>query len=113
MYCHTFFSLIVLLLSSFCLPSAGQIIVIDEHDKVRKKEILDFLNEQAESAHSTYRDYYNTRNKVYSKLIKKRRNKLTVSGDTCSFYIAKDRYTIRCMGGVDEMQKYDTDEFRI
>ena len=131
--------LIILLISSFCLPSAGQIIVIDEQEKVYngfgggpfnfgedllryriingrypndKKEILDFLNEQVESADSVYRDYINTRNKVYSKLIKKRRNKLTVSGDTCSFYIAKDRYTIRCMGGIAEMQKYDTDQFR-
>ena len=131
--------LIILLISSFCIPSAGQIFVIDEQGKVYdgfgggpfnfgedllryriingrypndKKEILDFLNEQVESADSVFRDYINTRNKVYSKLIKKRRNKLTVSGDTCSFYIAKDRYTIRCMGGIAEMQKYDTDQFR-
>ena len=131
--------LVVLLISSFCFPSAGQIFVIDEQGKVYdgfgggpfnfgedllryriingrypndKKEILDFLNEELESADSSYRDYFHTRNNVYSKLIKKRRNKLTVSGDTCSFYIAKNRYTIRCVGGVAEMQKYDTDQFR-
>ena len=133
--------LIVLLLSSFCLPSAAQIIVIDDQGKVYhegggmfslgeelfryrvingqypqdKQALLDFIQDKdrAGNVDSVYLSYYNERNRLFSKLVKKRRNKLTVSGDTCSFYIAKTRYTIRCIGGVAGLQKYDTDVFRM
>jgi sugar phosphate isomerase/epimerase len=130
--------LIVLLISSFCLPSAGQMFVIDEQGKVYdgygddlseelfryrvindrypndKKELLDFMldKDRAKCVDSVYLSYFNERNNVFSKLIKKRRNTLTVSGDTCTFYIAKDRYTIRCVGGIADLLKYDTDQVR-
>lgn len=133
--------LIVLLGLSFCLPSAAQIIVIDEQGKVYhegggmfslgeelfryrvingqypkdKQALLDFIQDKdrADNVDSVYLSYYNERNRLFSKQIKKRRNKFTVSGDTCSFYIAKTRYTIRCIGGVAGLQKYDTDVFRM
>ena len=130
--------LIVLLISSFCFPSAGQMFVIDEQGKVYdgsgddlckeffryrvingrypndKNELLDFMldKDRAEGVDSIYLSYFNEQNRWFSKLIKKRRNTLTISGDTCTFYIAKERYTIRCVGGIAELQKYDSDQFR-
>ena len=134
--------LIVLLILSCCLPSAGQIFVIDEQGKVYsdavvgpfdlgeeifryrvingrypddKKALLDFImdKERVDGEDSVALSYFDERNRVFSKLVKERRNKLTVSGDTCSFYVAEDRYTFRCIGGVAGLQKYDTDEFRM
>lgn len=132
--------LVALLLVSFCLPSIGQIRVIDEKGKVYdgfgggpfnlgeelfryrvingrypddKRRLLDFIldKDRYESIDSVYLDYFITQNKLYTKVIRNRKNKLTVSGDTCLFYIAKERCTIQCIGGVAELQKYDSDQF--
>ena len=135
------FVLLVLMLSAFCLPSKGQIRVIDEDGKTYdgagggpfnfgeelfrfrviygrypndKKELLDFIldKDRYEHVDSVYLDSFNIEQKAFAKLVKKRRNKLTVSGDTCSFYVPKDRFTFQCIGGVAELQNYDTNQFQ-
>ena len=127
------FFLSVLLLSAFCFPSFGQIRFIDENGEVYgvfggdpgeeifryrviygrypkdKKELLDFIldKERYEHIDGADLDYFNTQKKAFAKLVKKRRNKLTVSGDTCTFYIADRRWTYQCIGGLAELQKED------
>ena len=49
---------------------------------------------------------------MVTKQIKNWRNKYTVSGDTGTFYVAKDKCTIQCIGGAAEMQIYDNGGFR-
>lgn len=132
--------LLVLLLSAFCLPSFGQIRFIDENGEVYsaggivnlgeeiflyrviygrypkdKKELHDFCldNNRYDAADSIgFLDQIELRRKVYSKWTKARRNKLTVSGDTCTFYIANERCAYQCIGGLAELQKEDYREFR-
>ena len=136
------FFLSVLLLSAFCLPSFGQIHFIDENGEVYsgfggglvnlgeeifryrviygrypkdKKELHDFCldkNRYDAADSSGFHDQIELRHKAYSKWTKARRNKLTVSGDTCTFYIANRRWTYRCIGGLAELQKEDYREFR-
>ena len=132
------FFLSVLLLSAFCFPSFGQIRFIDENGEVcgvlspnlgddifrhrviygrypkDKNELLDFIldKERYEHIDSADLDYFNTQKKAFAKLVKKRRNKLTVSGDTCTFYIADRRWTYRCIGGLAELQKEDYRAFQ-
>ena len=79
-----------------------------------KRELLDFLldKRRIESVDSVFLDYILMQNKVLAKEIKRHANKLTVSGDTCTFFIAKTKCTIQCMGGVAELQKYDSDQFQ-
>ena len=50
--------------------------------------------------------------KMVTRQINYWRNKYTVSGDTGTFYVAKDKCTIQCIGGAAEMQIYDNDGFR-
>lgn len=127
------FFLSVLLLSALCFPSFGQIRFIDENGEVYgvfggdpgeeifryrviygrypkdKKELLDFIldKERYEHIDGADLDYFNTQKKAFAKLVKKRRNKLAVSGDTCTFYIADRRWTYQCIGGLAELQKED------
>ena len=131
--------LLVLMLSAFCLPSKGQrLIVYEDGEKEHcfggiadalfdfriiygrypndKKEFLDF-HLDAVKYDSEVIDYSifiprAAEMKMVTKQIKNRRNKLTVSGDTCSFYIAKERCTVQCIGGTAEMQIYYNDNFR-
>lgn len=78
-----------------------------------KGELLDFLldKRRLNSVDSVFVDYIIMQNKVLAKEINRRENKLTVSGDTCTFYIAKTECTIQCIGGVAELQKYDSEAF--
>ena len=131
--------LLVLMLSAFCLPSKGQrLIVYEDGEKEHcfggiadalfdfriiygrypndKKEFLDF-HLDAVKYDSEVIDYSifiprAAEMKMVTKQIKNKRNKLTVSGDTCSFYIAKERCTVQCIGGTAEMQIYYNDNFR-
>lgn len=131
---------IILLMTAFCLSSFGQIFIIDKQGKVYdgaggplnlgeelflykdiigrypndKDALLDFIldKDRYNSVDSVHLDYYKTQQQFYIKTIKKHRNKLTTAGDTCSFYIAKERYTIQCTGGVAQLQNYDSDMFR-
>lgn len=136
------FFLSVLLLSALCFPSFGQIRFIDENGEVYsgfgggivnlgeeifkyrviygrypkdKKELHDFCldkNRYDDADSSGFHDQIELRKKAYSKWTKARRNKLTVSGDTCTFYIANRRWTYQCIGGLAELQKEDYREFR-
>jgi hypothetical protein len=132
------FFLSVLLLSAFCFPSFGQIRFIDENGEVcgvlspnlgddifrhrviygrypkDKKELLDFIldKERYEHIDSADLDYFNTQKKAFAELVKERRNKLIVSGDTCTFYIADSRWTYQCIGGLAELQKEDYRAFQ-
>ena len=81
-----------------------------------KKELHDFCLDK-----NRYHDFADDigilkqiemKHKAYSKLTKARRNKLTVSGDTCTFYIAKWRGTYQLIGGLAELQKEDYRAFR-
>lgn len=133
---------VFLLLFSVCLSSIGQVSVTDESGMIYdpfggaanienelvlyrdiygqypndKKALLNFIKnkERYNSADSLlYLDQISFRNKSLSKLVKKRRNRYVVSEDTCSFYIAKTRTTIQCIGGVEELQKSDSYMFRL
>lgn len=55
--------------------------------------------------------YLAKRDSVLTELINDSRNELTVCGDTCFFSIAKDRGTIQCIGGPEDLQKYDYYDF--
>ena len=83
-----------------------------------KKELHDFCLEKyryvVETADSDIGVLYQfeLKHKAYSKWTKARRNKLTVSGDTCTFYIADERCAYQCIGGLAELQKEDYREFR-
>ena len=81
-----------------------------------KKELLDY-DLDAIKYDSEVIDYsiYGLRAqemKMVTKQIKNWRNKYTVSGDTGTFYVAKDKCTIQCIGGVAEMQIYNNLGFR-
>ena len=136
------FFLLVLLLSAFCPPSFAQIRFIDENGEVYdglsggivslgeeifryrviygrypkdKKELHDFCldKNRYDAADSvSFLDQIEMKHKAYSKWTKARRNKLTVSGDTCTFYIADERCAYQCIGGLAELQKEDYREFR-
>lgn len=132
---------IVILIIIICLPSTGQICVLDENGRAfysyggianlaeelflyrdiygeypkNKKMLLDFIlsEDRYDSTDSLlFHDQISIRRKTLTKLLKNRRNKLTISRDTCSFYVAKKRTTIRCFGGVAELQKSDSYMFR-
>ena len=45
-------------------------------------------------------------------LLKDWRTKLSVRGDTCNLYIGKYAWTIKCIGGVSDMQSCDYSAFR-
>ena len=51
--------------------------------------------------------YHARRDSVLTGLIYDSMNELTVSGDTCLFSIAKEKGTIQCIGGPEDLQKYD------
>ena len=55
--------------------------------------------------------YLAKKDSVLTELINDSRNELTVSGDTCLFSIAKERGTIQCAGGPEDLQKYDYVDF--
>jgi len=81
-----------------------------------KKELLDY-DLDAVKHDSEVIDYsiYGLRAQdmeMVTKQIKNRRNKYTVSGDTGTFYVAKDKCTIQCIGGLAEMQIYNNLGFR-
>lgn len=130
--------LFALLGLTYCLPSVGQIRAIYEDGETvdcfggiadaifdfrviygrypkDKNELLDY-HLDAVKYDSTVLDYsfFRTRaleSKMVTKQIKNRRNKISVSGDTCSFYIAKNNLIIQCIGGPAEMQIYNYDYF--
>ena len=96
-----------------------------------KQDLLDFCLEIArfDSDHSisynweivdmrAYTDenlraiYLAKRDSVLTELINDSRNELTVSGDTCLFSLAEERGTIQCVGGPEDLLKYDYDDFR-
>lgn len=133
--------LVVSFISTFCLSSIGQIRIVDKTGRTYntsggitnlaeelvlyrdiygqypddKGILLDFiLNEERYDRTDSllYLDQISVRRKTFTKLLKNRRNKLTVSRDTCSFYIAKTRTTIQCIGGVAELQLLDSYMFR-
>ncbi len=52
------------------------------------------------------------RDSILFEMINDRNNVLDVSGDTCTFYIAKDGSTIQCIGGPEDLQRNDYDRFR-
>lgn len=72
-------------------------------------EIVDMRTYADESLRAKY---LAKRDSVLTELINDNRNELTVSGDTCLFSIAKERGTIQCVGGPEDLQKYDYDDFR-
>lgn len=135
------FFLSVLLLSAFCLPSVGQILRIEKNGETSdsrggvgdllflyrniygrypgdKDVLLDFLWEKSDyedvafGQDSLVTRYLAMRDRALVEQIKDRGNIYTVSGDTCSFFIAKEKYTIQCMGDAAALQKYDYDLFR-
>ena len=85
-----------------------------------KKELLDYdlsmvKNDSGVLDYSNYYSIYGLRAQemmMVTKQIKNWRNKYTVSGDTGTFYVAKDKCTIQCIGGAAEMQIYDNGGFR-
>ena len=126
---------IVILIIIICLPSTGQICVLDENGRAfysyggianlaeelflyrdiygeypkNKKMLLDFIlsEDRYDSTDSLlFHDQISIRRKTLTKLLKNRRNKLTISRDTCSFYVAKKRTTIRN----DENEEHDDDD---
>ena len=56
--------------------------------------------------------YLAKRDSVLTGLLNDSMNELTVSGDTCLFSIAKEKGTIQCIGGPEDLQKYDYEDFR-
>ena len=133
--------LIVLLIFVVYLPSFGQILIINNSGKscdisggvgeliflfrskygrypVDKNALHDFLVERSDYEHEVYdgdslvTNYLAIRDSAIEEQIKDNKNIYKVSGDTCSFFIAKDNCTIQCIGGVDELQKYDYDMFQ-
>ena len=85
-----------------------------------KKELLDYdlsvvKNDSGVLDYSNYYSIYGLRAQemmMVTKQIKNWRNKYTVSGDTGTFYVAKDKCTIQCIGGAAEMQIYDNGGFQ-
>jgi hypothetical protein len=135
-------SILVYFLVAFCLPAIGQIRVIDKDGKTYeafggigniaeelllyrdiygqypndKKILLDFIldeNKYDSTDSLLFPEQISMKNKALTKLINCRRNRLTVSNDTCSFYIAKTKTIIQCIGGVAELQKSDSYMFRV
>ena len=133
---------LVYLLVVFCLPAFGQIRVIDKDGKTYdafggigniaeelllyrdiyglypndKTILLDFIldeNRYDNTDSLLFPEQISIKNKALIKLINSRKNRLTVSNDTCSFYIAKTKTTIQCIGGVAELQKSDSYMFRV
>ena len=72
-------------------------------------EIVDF---NAYTDESLRAKYHARRDSVLTELLNDSKNELTVSGDTCLFSIAKERGTIQCIGGPEDLQKYDYEQFR-
>ena len=132
---------IVILMFIVSLPSIGQISVLNETGRAfysyggianiaeelflyrdiygeypkNKNILLDFIlsEERYDSTDSLlFLDQISIRKKTLTKLLKNHKNKLTISRDTCSFYIAKKKTTIFCYGGVAELQKSDSYMFR-
>ena len=56
--------------------------------------------------------YHARRDSILTGLLNDSKNELTVSGDTCWFSIAKEKGTIQCIGGPEDLQKYDYGKFR-
>ena len=80
-----------------------------------KKDLLDFLldKDRYDGVDSLYyHNYLTIRNKDLSKEINGRKNKLTVSGDTCLFFNAREKSVTQCIGGSAELQKEDSYRFR-
>ena len=85
-----------------------------------KKELRDYdlsmvKNDSGVLDYSNYYSIYGLRAQemmMVTKQIKNWRNKYTVSGDTGTFYVAKDKCTIQCIGGAAEMQIYNNGGFR-
>jgi hypothetical protein len=125
----------------FCIPSIGQIRVIDETGRTYiafggianiaeeiflfrdiygqypkdKKILLDFiLNKERYNSIDdfSYLNQIRIKRKALTRLLKNRKNRLTVSCDTCFFYIAKTGTTIQCIGGVANLQSSDSYLFR-
>lgn len=130
---------IVLLSSSFCLPTIGQIRFIDKDGEAidcsggigdaifdfrviygrypkDKKELLEYhldaVKYESKLYDSSIYHYRAMEHNAVTKEINNKRNRLTVSGDTCSFYIAKERGTIQCIGGLANLQRYNYDLFQ-
>ena len=133
--------LFVLLICAFCLPSTGQILYIDNNGETYdsregvgdlifsyrniygrypgdKDVLLEFLRETSDYEYgvsnkdSLITGHIAMRDSALVELIKDSENIYTVSADTCSLFIAKEKYSIRCIGGAAELQKYDYDRFR-
>lgn len=134
--------ILFLLLFATCITSFGQIRIKDDdgneynafggidniaeelllyrdiygHYPKDKKVLLDFVLDETryDSTDSLlYLNQISIRNKSLKKLLKTRKNRLIVSNDTCSFYIAKNKITILCVGGIDRLQKTDSHMFMI
>ena len=133
--------LIALLILMFNLPSFGQILIIHDNGETHdlsggvgeliflyrniyghypsdKNILYDFLMERSDYVHEVYNldslitNYFALRDSAIVEQIKDSQNVYKVSGDTCSFFIAKYDCTVRCIGGTNELQKYDYDRFR-
>lgn len=132
---------VAILIIISCLPSFGQMRVFDNNGKEYyayggignlaeelflyrdiygqypndKNILLDFVlsKDRFDSKDSLmFLDQISITRKRLTRLLKNRKNRLTVSHDTCSFFIAKTRTTIQCYGGVAELQKSDSYLFR-
>ena len=134
--------LIVILISLLCLPSVGQVRVIEKDETEYaaigevgnlgeelllyreiygqypkdKDTLIDFIMDECRYKSIDSLSYLNLiekRRKRFIKLLKNRNNRYSTTGDTCSFYISKTRSTLQCVGGIAEMQKSDSYLFRI
>lgn len=134
--------LLSILISAFCLPSHGQVRVIEKdgtaYDAIGgfgnlgeelllyreiygqypkdKDTLLDFILDECRYKSidsASYHDQLEIRKKHFTKLLNNRKNRYSTTGNSCSFYISKARTTLQCIGGVAEMQKSDSYLFRI